>query len=89
MPLRGEAVAPTPGALGSSGGPTTGGGLIDINTATPEQLDTLPGIGPVTAAKIVTARQETPFVSIDDLDNRGVVGPSTLEKIWSLITVGP
>ena len=38
---------------------------------------------------IVTARQETPFGSVDDLANRGVVGPSTLEKIRALISVGP
>ena len=88
VPLRGEATS-TPIAAAGSPGPSTGGSLIDINSATADELDTLPGIGPVTAAKIIAARQETPFATVDALAERGVVGASTLEKIRSLITVAP
>ena len=86
VPLRGE-VASTPVAAESS--QPTAGALINVNTATADELDTLHGIGPVTAAKIIAARQETPFAAVDDLAQRGVVGAATLDKIRSLITVTP
>jgi competence protein ComEA len=87
VPLRGEAVAAA--ASSSPGSPPTNTGLVDINTADEAELDTLPGIGPVTAGKILDARQHAPFASIDELVGRGVVGQATFDKIRPLITVAP
>jgi competence protein ComEA len=86
VPARGEGPI-LPGAATSP--PPGSGGLIDINHASSEELESLPGIGPVTAGKIIAAREVQPFATIDELDTRDVVGPSTLEQIRDLITVTP
>jgi comEA protein len=55
---------------------------IPINTATAEQLDQLPGIGPALAKRIIEFRTEHgPFASVDDLTNVRGIGPALLEKI--------
>jgi len=57
-----------------------------LNTATLEQLDTLPGVGPVTAQKIVDWREEHgAFTSVDDLDAIPGIGPARLEQLRDLV----
>jgi competence protein ComEA len=59
---------------------------VDLNTATAEQLDALPGIGPVTAQKIVDYRQQHgPYTSVDDLDAIAGIGPSRIDNLRSLV----
>jgi competence protein ComEA len=76
-----------PGALDAT--PITTG-LLDINSASQEELETLPGIGPVTAMAIIAYRQENgPFATIEDIQSVSGIGPKTFEKIKDLITTSP
>ena len=77
-----------PAPDGSDGATVADGGLVDLNTATPEELEALPGIGPVTVQKIVAARQERPFASLDEAQERGVLDRGQLEQIRDLATAG-
>lgn len=63
--------------------------LIDINTASSAELESLPGIGPTTAGKIIAYREQNgPFVRKEDIINVSGIGPGTYERIKDLITVG-
>ncbi len=64
--------------------------LVDINSASLQELDSLPGIGPTTAQNIIDYReQHGPFNHIEDIMNVPGIGPATFDRISSLITVGP
>ena len=84
VPLRvaggGAAAAAPAGASGASSGP------VSLSTATEEQLDALPGIGPVTAQKIVDYRTEHgAFHSVDELDAISGIGPAKLDQLQGLV----
>jgi competence protein ComEA len=82
VPRRGAAGAAGQ-AVAGSGGPT---GPVHLNTATLEQLDALPGIGPVTAQKILDFRQEHgAFGSVDELDAIPGIGPARLDQLRDLV----
>lgn len=74
------------GGGGSGGG--AGSGLVDLNSASPEELDALPGIGPVTVQKIVAARAEQPFSSLEEMVTRKVLTNAQVDKIRDLVIVG-
>ena len=90
VPSRDDAAAPSGhpvdgGAPGAGGAPATGS--VDLNRATEAELDTLPGIGPVTAAKIVASREGQPFAAVEDLRTRKLVGEKTFASLKDLVTV--
>lgn len=61
--------------------------MVNINTATKEELMTLSGIGETKAEAIISYREKTPFQKIEDLKNVSGIGDSTFEEIKSNITV--
>ncbi len=82
VPRQGQAVSQVAGALQTQ--------LVNINTASAELLDSLPGIGEVYSQRIVESRNhDGPFESTDDLVARELIPRSTYEGIKDLITVGP
>jgi competence protein ComEA len=93
VPVRADAVAhgaagaPTaPGAVAAPGASAAVGGRVQLNSATLEQLDALPGIGPVTAQEILDYRTEKgAFSSIDELDAVPGIGPARLEQLRELV----
>ena len=79
------ASAAVPGAPAAPGAPAV---PIDLNTATLEQLDTLDGVGPVTAQKILDYRQEHGgFGSVDELGQVPGIGPKTMEALREKVRV--
>jgi competence protein ComEA len=74
-------------ALGNGGAMS---GPVNINTATAAELETLPGIGPSTAQKIIDYREANgPFETVEDIMDVPTIGEAKFEGIRDLITVGP
>jgi competence protein ComEA len=83
---------PSSAATGSSPNvpsstPAGSGNMIDLNYASPQELESLPGIGPKLAAEIVQFRANEPFQTVDDLIHVSGIGPKKLEAVRSLVTV--
>jgi competence protein ComEA len=81
VPKRGAApAAPVPGSTAAAGGAP-----ISLSSATAEQLETLPRIGPALAARILAYRAAHGFTSVDDLGEVGGIGPKTLDGLRGLV----
>jgi competence protein ComEA len=84
-----QVVVPRRQPGGATAAPASGetpSGPVHLNTATLEQLDALPGVGPVTAQKILDYRTENGgFASVDDLDAVSGIGPARLETLRELV----
>jgi competence protein ComEA len=87
-----QVVVPRRAATASQGGaatastPASTSGPVQLSTATLEQLDALPGIGPVTAQKILDYRQENGgFASVDELDAVPGIGPARMEELREMV----
>lgn len=87
--LSGAAAVPGGNGAATQGGPTSGD-LVDLNTATVEQLQTIDGVGPVMAERIFTWRQEHGrFTSVDELQEIDGIGPKKFVKLKDRVRVQP
>jgi competence protein ComEA len=86
-PMAGTGAAGADGTSGTSGGAAGAPAQVDLNTADAATLETLPGIGPATATKIVADREANgPFASVEDLMRVSGIGPK-FESLQELIVV--
>ncbi|HEX2427666.1 MAG TPA: ComEA family DNA-binding protein [Gaiellaceae bacterium] len=83
-------VAAPPGEAAGGAGEGANAGVatrVSLSSATVDELDELPGVGPVTAQKIIDYRMEHgPFASVDDLDAVPGIGPTRIEQLRDLVT---
>ena len=87
VPVVGEVVAVVV-AGDSAPDVTVPAGPVNVNSATADQLDVLPGVGPTTAAAIVAHRQENgPFRTVEQLGDVRGIGPAKLDALRGLVTV--
>ena len=79
-----QASSPSTSAASSPNAPTapaSAGGPLDLNTATTDELENLPGVGPKLAQAIIEYRTRQPFQSVDDLNNVAGIGDKKLSDI--------
>jgi|GEM_PF-342039 len=80
--------APPGGPAPAAAAPGAGAGTVNLNTADATQLDALPGVGPATAAAILSWRAaHGPFTSVDQLTEVDGIGPASLTKLRPHVTV--
>jgi competence protein ComEA len=85
VPRRGQQIVP-PAAAGAGATGAAPTGPIHLNTATAGELETIPGVGPVTAQRILDFREQNgPFRSVDELDAVSGIGPKRLEQLRGLV----
>ena len=81
-----DGVGPT--GAGGQEAQAPSGGVLDLNTATASDLESLPGIGPVLAQRIVTYRDESgPFRTVEQLAEVSGIGPAVLASVADLVRV--
>ena len=87
VPSRVTAAAAVVAAARTRGEVARSGRAVSLSSATVEELDELPGVGPITAQKILDYRAEHgPFASVDDLDAVPGIGPTRIEQLRDLVT---
>lgn len=96
IPRRGSTPPPAPTPLGGApegvraapGGVAISGGLINLNTASQAELETLPGIGPAYAQNIIAYREaHGPFQRLEDLLEVSGIGPTRYAQLKDLVTI--
>lgn len=89
VPLPGE-LPPAVSSGGGGGSDSGSGGVVDLNTADEQTLDTLPGVGPVLAERIIAWRDEHGrFTSVEELAEVSGIGDAMLSRLRDKVSVGP